>query len=49
MTVWAWGGGVCDIPPKINLPVPRDIQPGFRQHRNAPGQLLFYVSVREGG
>ncbi|KAL4857485.1 DNA-directed RNA polymerase 2B [Chlorella vulgaris] len=44
-TVWAWGGGVCDIPPKINLPVPRDIQPGFRQHRNAPGQLLFYVSA----
>ncbi|EFN51901.1 hypothetical protein CHLNCDRAFT_27382 [Chlorella variabilis] len=45
-TVWAWGGGVCDIPPKVNLPLPRDLKPGFRQHRHAPGQLQFYLRTR---
>ena len=42
--VWAWGGGICDIPPKVNLPLPRELKYGFRQHRT-PGQLQFYVSV----
>lgn len=38
---------MCDIPPKVNLPLPRDLKPGFRQHRHAPGQLQFYVSRAE--
>lgn len=45
--VWAWGGGVCDIPPKLNLPMPPDVKYGYRQH-SAPGQMLFYVSVGGG-
>ena len=42
--MWAWGGGICDIPPKVNLPLPRELKYGFRQHRTL-GQLQFYVSV----
>lgn len=42
--VWAWGGGVCDIPPKLNLVPPPELRGGFRQHRPTPGQLQFYVS-----
>ena len=48
-TVWAWGGGVCDVPPKANLPAPRALRHGYRQHRPAPGQLLFYVRAAWGG
>lgn len=46
--VWAWGGGVCDIPPKLNLPMPSDLKYGYRQHA-APGQMLFYVSWGRAG
>ena len=46
--MWAWGGGICDIPPKVNLPLPRELKNGFRQHRT-PGQLQFYVSVHGAG
>lgn len=40
--VWAWGGGVCDIPPKLNLPMPPDLKYGYRPHVK-DGQMLFYV------
>lgn len=46
--VWAWGGGVCDIPPKRNMQPPRELKYGFRQHRDSPGQLLFHVRERGG-
>jgi DNA-directed RNA polymerase len=45
-TVWAWGGGVCDIPPKLNMPMPADLKYGYRQHAS-PGQLLFYSVPRD--
>ncbi|KAL4451184.1 hypothetical protein ABPG77_009256 [Micractinium sp. CCAP 211/92] len=45
-TVWAWGGGICDIPPKLNIPLPPELKHGFRQHA-APGQLQFYSVTRE--
>lgn len=45
-TVWAWGGGICDIPPKLNIPLPPDLKYGFGQHRT-PGQLQFYSVTRQ--
>ncbi|PSC74843.1 DNA-directed RNA polymerase chloroplastic mitochondrial [Micractinium conductrix] len=47
-SIWAWGGGLCDIPPKVNVPMKPDIKLGFRQHRDhsSPGQLLFYGATR---
>ena len=44
MRVWAWGGGICDIPPKVNLPLPVELKYGYRQQQPEPGQLLFYVT-----
>ena len=42
--MWAWGGGICDIPPKLNLPLPVELKYGYRQQQPEPGQMLFYVS-----
>ena len=39
---------MCDIPPKLNLPMPADLKYGFRQHAS-PGQMLFYVSWGRAG
>lgn len=43
--IWAWGGGICDIPQRDNVEVPPILQPGFRLHRNPEGggfSLLAY-------
>lgn len=42
--VWAWGGGICDVPRREDVGVPARLHGGFRLHRDSPGQLQLYVS-----
>ena len=39
--IWAWGGGVCDIPPRLNFQVPEPLRPGFVLYSPSPGRLLL--------
>ena len=42
--VWAWGGGICDIPARENVPTLQLLAPGFRLHHTEGGNLALFVS-----
>lgn len=42
--IWAWGGGICDIPSREDVLVPRPLASGFRAHRTEGGNLALFVS-----
>jgi DNA-directed RNA polymerase len=41
--IWAWGGGMCDIPARADVPEPAVLKPGFRIRRAEPsGPMLVF-------
>ena len=43
--IWAWGGGMCDIPARADVEVPPVLKPGFRPRRVEPHGPLLYFNV----
>jgi hypothetical protein len=41
--VWAWGGGICDVPQRDNVIVPKLLEYGFNMKRTAGGNLALFV------
>lgn len=44
--IWAWGGGVCDIPKRSDVEVPQPLKLGFRMQRTEGGNLALFVSCQ---
>lgn len=44
--VWAWGGGICDVPQRDNIPTPELFSQGFRLHRT-PGSMALFAHPKE--
>lgn len=44
--VWAWGGGICDIPQRDNVDTPEQLQPGFRMQRTEGGNLALFANPK---
>jgi DNA-directed RNA polymerase len=42
--VWAWGGGICDIPQRDNVEAPKLFEFGFNMKRTDGGNLALFVS-----
>ena len=41
--IWAWGGGICEIPPRTDVVEPRILKPGFRIRRiNEKGPMYIF-------
>lgn len=42
--IWAWGGGVCDIPSRIDVSEPEILKPGFKLRRmNQNGPMFLFA------
>jgi DNA-directed RNA polymerase len=42
--VWAWGGGICDVPQRDNIESPELLQYGFNMKHTDGGNLALFVS-----
>lgn len=40
--VWAWGGGICDIPRRDNVEVPSLLSPQYKMHYTSGGNIAFF-------
>ncbi len=43
--IWAWGGGMCDIPARTDVDVPSALKPGYRPRRVEPHGPMLYFNV----
>ncbi len=43
--IWAWGGGICDIPSRLNVPEPSLLKPGFRPRRIEPHGPMYIFGI----
>lgn len=42
--IWAWGGGICDIPSRNDVMEPGILKPNYRMRRFSPhGPMYFFV------
>jgi len=42
--VWAWGGGICDVPQRDNVVAPKLLENGFNMKHTDGGNLALFVS-----
>ena len=42
--VWAWGGGICDVPQRVNVEAPKLLEYGFNMKHTDGGNLSLFVS-----
>ncbi|KAL4525788.1 hypothetical protein Ndes2526B_g09281 [Nannochloris sp. 'desiccata'] len=44
--VWAWGGGICDVPQRDNVDAPKLLEYGFNMKRTDGGNLALFSYPR---
>ena len=44
--IWAWGGGICEIPSRLNFPVPKPLEARFSLYSPTPGSFVLGTRPR---